>query len=64
MPACIIGVNLGIIVNTITPEPIVLGTLISALIYLSITTGLKWWAVRRREEKMQIEEPVKLKVLK
>ena len=52
MPACIIGVNFGIIVNTITPEPIVLGTLIIALIYLSISTGMKWWSVRTRENKV------------
>ena len=53
MPACIIGVNFGIIVNTITPEPIVLGALILALIYLTITTGKKWWSVRTRENRVQ-----------
>ena len=51
MPSCIIGVNLGIIVNIMTPEPIVLGFLILALIYLVISTGLKWWSVRKRERK-------------
>ena len=49
MPACIIGVNLGIIANLMTPEPFVLGCLVLALIYLSISTGLKWWRVRKRE---------------
>ena len=53
MPACVIGVNFGIIVNTITPEPIVLGALVLALIYLTITTGKKWWSVRTRENRIQ-----------
>ena len=51
MPSCIIGVNLGIIVNLMTPEPIVLGLLIVALIYLMVSTGLKWWRVRKKENK-------------
>ena len=57
MPSCIIGVNLGIIVNLITPEPIILGFLILALIYLSVSTGFKWHSVKKKESRqVQVKE--------
>ena len=58
MPSCIIGVNIGIIVNLITPEPIILGCLILALIYLSVSTGLKWHSVKKKESRqVEVKKP-------
>ena len=57
LPSCIFGANLGVIVNLMLSELVVLGFLTLVLVYITVITGRKWHRVRSLERRSQQIDP-------